>query len=403
MMTLRTRLSTCVVLALCLITAGCSNTDTPNIVANGIGGTGKAPIATSSEAGGGIGGTGITNQNGIGGTGKAGPDEGGSGGIGGTGKIAGNGLGGTGIIGTISKFGSIWVNNARITYDENTPITIDGKPAKRENLKLGHMVAVLSDKANSDYQARSIDIVHEVIGPIAGIDIKRQRLIVLGQLVQLRSNTRIIEESTGKALKPEQLSDKYWLRASGLRNKAGTIIASRLDVFMPKSDATAQIIGHLQINGEGQYQVAGKQVSLADWLKPEDLDRRVMATGKLSDNTFIVESIGKDGTQRVLEEANEILVEGFISFEDMDDIIQIGDLDFELPEDIPDEMFDQFDLDSMPIQVMGTLMDGEMLSIDDIMVFDDAVEFIDMAPEDVMPDDILLDDEWIEFEPDYFE
>lgn len=84
----------------------------------GIGGTG----IRSDRSIGGIGGTGIAPNRGIGGTGIK-PE---SGGIGGTG-IQANGIGGTGIVGVITGFGSICVNNLEVNYFSNTPVDLDGK------------------------------------------------------------------------------------------------------------------------------------------------------------------------------------------------------------------------------------------------------------------------------------
>ena len=51
------------------------------------------------------------------------PKAGGDNGIGGTGlKPADNGIGGTGFIGTIRKFGSVWVNGERIAYPSDVRI-----------------------------------------------------------------------------------------------------------------------------------------------------------------------------------------------------------------------------------------------------------------------------------------
>ena len=60
------------------------------------------------------------------------------------------GIGGTGVIGTIKKFGSIYVNDLRISYPESAEVRIDGRPASLRDLKLGQVVRVDARGADSD-------------------------------------------------------------------------------------------------------------------------------------------------------------------------------------------------------------------------------------------------------------
>lgn len=67
-------------------------------------------------------------------------------GIGGTGWTAGTdgdqGIGGTGIVGTIQRFGSIFVNGVRVQYQPDVPVWIDDVPVAPNSLKIGHIVRV---------------------------------------------------------------------------------------------------------------------------------------------------------------------------------------------------------------------------------------------------------------------
>src|SRR5438445_6636881 len=67
-------------------------------------------------------------------------------GIGGTGWTAGTdgdqGIGGTGIVGTIQRFGSIFVNGVRVQYQPDVPVWIDGVRVAPDGLKVGHVVRV---------------------------------------------------------------------------------------------------------------------------------------------------------------------------------------------------------------------------------------------------------------------
>ena len=73
-----------------------------------------------------------TADRGIGGTGISGGLA--AGGIGGT------GIGGLGLIGTVTAFGSIWVNGVRLALPEGLRVTREGALAKAADIKLGHVV-----------------------------------------------------------------------------------------------------------------------------------------------------------------------------------------------------------------------------------------------------------------------
>ena len=98
-------------------------------------------------------------------------------GIGGTGKqlASESGLGGTGkqpvgILGTITGFGSIFVNGIEIEYDENTPFSIDGKPSPVQQLAIGDVVEVLTTDGNDFTHAQAINLRHEDIGKVDSLN-----------------------------------------------------------------------------------------------------------------------------------------------------------------------------------------------------------------------------------------
>ena len=79
-------------------------------------------------------------DHGIGGTGMMRTDEPRDGSLG----EGDRGIGGTGVIGTIRRFGSIIVNDLRITYPQDVPVRIDGRPAALSDLRIGHVVRVVA-------------------------------------------------------------------------------------------------------------------------------------------------------------------------------------------------------------------------------------------------------------------
>ncbi|TDO95733.1 DUF5666 domain-containing protein [Marinomonas balearica] len=128
----------------------------------------------------GIGGTGktMTDDRGLGGTGKTMTDDRG---LGGTGLADDRGLGGTGIIGTITEFGSIWVNGIEIELNSDTLISIDGKRAKERELRLGQQVAVLSYKKGDIWFAKEVQIEHVLLGEVE--QVANDSVTILGETV----------------------------------------------------------------------------------------------------------------------------------------------------------------------------------------------------------------------------
>lgn len=110
-------------------------------------------------------------------------------GLGGTGKYSDTedrGLGGTGkttVIGTITAFGSIWVNGIEIEFDQDTDVKMDGLSSHDQALRVGQQVQVLASQNNEDWYAEAILIDHALIGrleqdanqtwSIQGISIKK--------------------------------------------------------------------------------------------------------------------------------------------------------------------------------------------------------------------------------------
>lgn len=120
------------------------------------------------------------NGSGFGGTGYVfQPDQE----FGGTGHQ--RGFGGTGIIGTISAFGSIWVNGIEVEYDPNTPIKTPLGDEKHP-LKLGQQVVVETLENTSAPLAKEIRIFIPIAGKITQrqgdwLIVGTEKIHILGQ------------------------------------------------------------------------------------------------------------------------------------------------------------------------------------------------------------------------------
>lgn len=112
-----------------------------------------------------------------------------SGGIGGTGG-GGGGIGGTGVAyGTITAFGSVWVNG--VEYETtNTTFKTDDNPnggGRQDDLRVGMVVRV--DGSISGKTAATITEDESVKGRVEQV-IDANRMVVMGQTIQIDSTTR---------------------------------------------------------------------------------------------------------------------------------------------------------------------------------------------------------------------
>jgi len=128
---------------------------------------------------------------GFGGTGFISEDP--SSGFGGTGR-ASSGFGGTGVIGTITEFGSIWVNGIEIGYGQKTQVTSDlntdmaTQATAKEVLKLGQQV-ILETLANDNKAlTKAIHLYYPLAGKVTAV--QKNSVEINGQYrVQTNNNT----------------------------------------------------------------------------------------------------------------------------------------------------------------------------------------------------------------------
>jgi hypothetical protein len=259
-------------------------------------------------SGSGIGGTGapipMNGGSGMGGTGAPSSKNGGSG-IGGTGapisKRNGSGIGGTGqktnnqatvIIGTITGFGSICVNGIEIHFDHSTPVQINGVTSNTDLLALGQVVSVTVSGAGNEVIAQDIQVMNVVAGPIAEIDPELNRVIVLGQQVQLLEKTQYSSVNAGVT----NLQKGDFIQVSGLRQADGEIVASRIDLTSNKDvvhisgvatnvTSTGFMIGGMSIDSQGSpITKEGQEISVIGQIVAEKIVAKQITAPTIADN-----------------------------------------------------------------------------------------------------------------------
>ncbi|SIO11635.1 hypothetical protein SAMN05443662_1521 [Sulfurivirga caldicuralii] len=163
-------------------------------------------------------GTQLAAESGFGGTGMAPSCPAaallpGDSGFGGTGHTADCGFGGTGVIGTITDFGSIWVNGLEIELASGLTITSNlGHPVE---LAIGQQVITRTrqDALLTDY----VEVFYPISGQVQQRD--GNRIVVNGQLITLDAHTR--------GLKTLQPGD--WVAVSGWPQGTDRWLATRID------------------------------------------------------------------------------------------------------------------------------------------------------------------------------
>ena len=150
--------------------------------------------------------------------------------------VAGIDRGGIVAVGPITGFGSVIVNGVRYSTVGAT-ITVDGQPALEADLRVGQVVRI-EGRVNEDGvtgTANSITFDDEVEGPVQSLDLAANRLVVLGQTVQVSADTSFDDDILPRGLEGLALGDR--VEVSGLVRSDGVIAATRIE----RKEASAEL------------------------------------------------------------------------------------------------------------------------------------------------------------------
>lgn len=184
------------------------------------------------------------------------------------------GVGGTGVIGTIRRFGSIIVNDLRITYPKEVAVQIDGEPATAAALKIGQVVHVVARPGEGGLSTQRIDVTSEVVGPVEFVS--PGRLVVLGQRV-------VTDGIAGEWTQGARVA------VSGLRRPDGVIVASLVE---SRDTGPDRVAGPVR-REKGGLAIGGLQLQGADALVP---GKRALVTGRAEAGTLHVTLAALNGT-----------------------------------------------------------------------------------------------------------
>jgi len=205
----------------------------------------------------------------------AGSQNAGDRGIGGTGFAPSGGaddrgIGGTGFVGTIQRFGSIIVNDARISYPPEARVTVDGRGASVRDLRLGQVVSVAAEPSpQGGLSTSAIAVLHEVVGRVRSVS--DGFATILNQRIDL------------SLLKGGSVRLGLRVAVSGLRRLDGVIVASLIE---PARSGPDRICGLVEADDDGLW-IDGLKLVDADrsWL-----GRRVILSGRATSAGFAIMS-----------------------------------------------------------------------------------------------------------------
>ncbi len=257
----------------------------------------------------GIGGTGTT-QSGIGGTGLHDGGTGGTGnpesGIGGTGNVVNEGgIGGTGIIGVITGFASICVNGIEIHYDNNTPVSVDGRLSTARDLAVGQVIAARALGKGPELTAQSIAVIHAVVGPIGSLNVETKEMRILGQSVQVDSSR---DHSNFSNLRTGD-----WVQVSGHRLSNGTIAASRIETAPLRAEA--RLNGHVTQTDTQGFEINGTRVNYDAKLPVAagiTQGMEVQVTGHWDGANLRAQQILAEPTRQSIGNVERVVIEGYV-------------------------------------------------------------------------------------------
>ena len=135
--------------------------------------------------------------------------------------------------GTVTGFGSVYVNGVKFNISSTTKISNDdvddGEVITENDLKVGDVVEVKGtsdDAANAN--AQSIEMASEVKGPVDNVfNAATKTLVVMGQTVLINNNTAIDNNIGPNGLGDLKVGDL--VEVHGFRDATGNIVATRIE------------------------------------------------------------------------------------------------------------------------------------------------------------------------------
>ena len=231
--------------------------------------------------------------------------------------------------GRITGFGSIYVND--VEYETHSAkITIDGKSASEDELKLGMIVTVRGNSSGHHGYAVSVDFNDDVEGVITQVNLDQNgmgTLVVMGYTVTLDENTILEFKTTDVSSLDEAMYNpnagiQYVAEVSGYSDGQGNIHATYIEVKAYNSnDGTIEIKGYVKNHNSdaNTFMIANMEIVHTSATRFDD-----MANGMLSDGMYVeVKGHGFDDQGRLIADKIENYSHHGVDSGDSDDDYKI--------------------------------------------------------------------------------
>ena len=234
---------------------------------------------------------------------------------GGATQVATGGIGGTGITqGTVTGFGSIWVNGVEFTTT-SASFDVDGTPGTQSDLRIG-MVVTVDGSVNTNGisgVANAVTYAKHLQGPISALTIGTtlSTLNVLGQTVYVDNLTKIYD-AQGVAQTVSVLKVNENVQVSGYLDASGYVRATYIEIGPAGSEQEVQgvvssllgstfNIGSLTIDASG---VSVNGVSNGSYVE---------VTGTLNSGQLVATNVAVKSPGLPITDAQYVELQGFVT------------------------------------------------------------------------------------------
>lgn len=203
------------------------------------------------------------------------------------------GLGGTGIVGSVTGFGSIFVNGVEVEISDQTRLSVDGRQVDDYSYAIGETVEILAANNASHTTALQLNVRHEIIGPVSSWDDKTNSMQILGQRIQ-------VPENSGP------WSIDQMVKVSGFRDELGAIYARHVET---SEDNTVLIRGMAE-QISSQVSLAG--YAIADKSLLQNTEGLIQLRGQLQQGSLDIQHIQAQSAVPY-QQVRHWKIEGFVN------------------------------------------------------------------------------------------
>jgi hypothetical protein len=227
--------------------------------------------------------------------------------------------------GTINGFGSVIVNGVRY-HSDKARILVNDELSSEDNLRAGYQVNVIAHTADDGSQiADTIEFHPNLMGSITSIDLDREQFTLLGQTVQVNSETLF-----DAAIKPNYLEGLRTgdpVLVSGKADAGGIVTATRIELIATGNHQATGTVGNIN-EGMSSFTLNSLSVNFAAATLNNFPNNRlanglqVVATGNLDNQGVLqaktVTNLSKSFDKNIKRAELEGFVTRFVSATDFD-------------------------------------------------------------------------------------